>query len=572
MSRGFNLFPLRSLLLTVAALCVTSHAAAQTPVRIMPLGDSITAGPGCWRAYLWNQLQTAGYSNIDFVGGVNNGDGCGLAHDTDHEGHSGFSITGIADQNQLPPWLTAARPDIIVVHLGTNDMWGGHIPLANKITALTKLIGQMRANNPNVKIVMAQIIPMNAAGCTTCMSDVVAFNNAIVPLAASLNSAQSPIFIVDQWTGFNVVTDTFDQVHPVTSGFIKMANKFFPVVAQALNTGAPVTSTLSVAKAGAGSGTVTSTPAGINCGTTCSGNFITGSSVTLTAAAATGSTFAGWSGACTGTGTCTVTMAGARAVTATFGTSANTFALSVTRAGAGTGAVTSNPAGISCGSTCSASYANNTSVTLTALPASNSTFGGWSGACTGTGTCTVSMTQARSVTATFNAASLISLSVVKAGTGSGTVTSSPSGINCGAACVAGFGGNAVVTLTASPASGSVFAGWSGSCTGVGSCVLTMNQARSVTATFNTSGGTGGTCANPVSFTNNTGNFNTTGAVCYRTNMNINGWGCSNFDGRTLTVGGVARTCGQLPLTRASDGYYYFSVTAGQFPWASMYAW
>ena len=47
---------------------------------------------------------------------------------------------------------------------------------------------------------------------------------------------------------------------------------------------------------------------------------------------------------------------------------------------------------------------------------------------------------------------------------------------------------------------------------------------------------------------NTGNFNTTGAACYRTNANINGWGCYNFEGRTLTVGGVARTCGQMPLT------------------------
>ena len=75
----------------------------------------------------------------------------------------------------------------------------------------------------------------------------------------------------------------------------------------------------------------------------------------------------------------------------------------------------------------------------------------------------------------------------------------------------------------------------------------MNQARAVTATFNTSGGTGGTCANPVTFSGNSGNFNTTGAVCYRTNTNINGWGCYNFDGRTLTVGGVARTCGQIPL-------------------------
>ncbi len=294
--------------------------------------------------------------------------------------------------------------------------------------------------------------------------------------------------------------------------------------------------------------------------------------MTLTASAASGSTFAGWSGACSGTGSCTVSMTQARAVTATFNSSANTFALTVTRAGAGTGVVMSNPTGINCGSTCTANYASGTSVTLTPVTASNSTFAGWSGACSGAGTCTLSMTQARSVTATFNVAPLVSLSVTKAGTGSGTVTSSPAGINCGTTCTAGFGGNAAVTLTATPASGSVFAGWSGSCTGTGNCALMMNQTRSVTATFNTTGGTGGTCANPVTFTNNTGNFNTTGAVCYRTNMNVNGWGCSNFDGRTLTVGGVARTCGQLPLTRAADGYFYFSVTAGQFPWASMYVW
>ncbi len=101
--------------------------------------------------------------------------------------------------------------------------------------------------------------------------------------------------------------------------------------------------------------------------------------------------------------------------------------------------------------------------------------------------------------------------------------------------------------------------------------MSMTAARNVTATFNTTG-TGGTCSNPISFTNNTGNFNTTGAVCYRTNQTINGWGCSNFDGRTLTVGGQARTCGQLPLTRSADGYYYFSVTGGTYPWASLYAW
>jgi len=156
------------------------------------------------------------------------------------------------------------------------------------------------------------------------------------------------------------------------------------------------------------------------------------------------------------------------------------------------------------------------------------------------------------------------------GTGSGAVTGS--GINCPGDCSEAYDPGQAVALTATAANGSTFAGWSGACTGTGTCALSMTAARNVTATFNTSGGTGGACANPVTFNGNTGNFNTTGAVCYRTNANINGWGCSNFDGRTVTVGGVARSCGQLPLARSADGYYYFAVTAGTYTWASLYSW
>jgi endoglucanase len=338
--------------------------------------------------------------------------------------------------------------------------------------------------------------------------------------------------------------------------------------------GSTTTYALAVAKSGSGSGTVTSSPSGINCGATCNASFNSGTSVTLTAAAASGSTFGGWIGACSGTATaCTVSMTAARNVTATFNSSGTNYTLTVTKAGSGTGTVTSNTGNINCGSTCSASYASGSSVTLTASAGSGATFAGWSGACSGAGACTVSMTAARSVTATFNAASTFGLAVTRAGTGTGTVSSSPSGINCGSTCTTNYASGTSVTLSATAASGSTFAGWSGSCSGTGSCVLSMTAARNVAATFNTSGGgTGTTCANPVTFTNQSGNFNTTGAVCYRTSQNIAGWGCSNFDGRTLTVGGVARSCGQLPLTRAADGYYYFAVTAGQFPWASLYAW
>jgi lysophospholipase L1-like esterase len=227
---------LAALVLAAGLGLVAPALSATTPIRIMPLGDSITAGPGCWRALLWNHLQTTGFTNIDFVGSVNDGGGCnpGFVYDQDHEGHGGFSATGIADNNQLPVWLTAARPDIVVMHLGTNDMWGGFIPLATKLAAFTKLIGQMRANNPSMKILVAQIIPMSASACSTCPADVMAFNNALPGWAAGLTTAQSPIIIVDQWTGFDATADTVDGVHPNAGGFQKMADRWYPPLAQVL--------------------------------------------------------------------------------------------------------------------------------------------------------------------------------------------------------------------------------------------------------------------------------------------------------------------------------------------------
>ena len=87
------------------------------------------------------------------------------------------------------------------------------------------------------------------------------------------------------------------------------------------------------------------------------------------------------------------------------------------------------------------------------------------------------------------------LTVGKSGTGSGTVTSSPAGINCGSDCGESYAGGTSVTLTASPAAGSTFAGWSGACSGTGSCNVTLTAAQSVTATFNTSGGGRGTFGN-----------------------------------------------------------------------------
>ncbi|MEY3897446.1 MAG: hypothetical protein RLZZ214_2967, partial [Verrucomicrobiota bacterium] len=158
---------------------------------------------------------------------------------------------------------------------------------------------------------------------------------------------------------------------------------------------------LTTIRTGSGSGTVTSSPSGIFCGADCAETYSSGSVVTLSALAQSGSFFAGWSGGgCSGTGSCAVTMSSATTVSATF--TSNTYLLSVSKAGLGNGTVTSSPAGINCGATCTNSYTHGTNVTLTAASIAGSTFSGWSGACSGTGTCVVPMTSAQSVTATFN--------------------------------------------------------------------------------------------------------------------------------------------------------------------------
>ncbi|HVR25500.1 MAG TPA: alkaline phosphatase family protein [Candidatus Polarisedimenticolia bacterium] len=160
----------------------------------------------------------------------------------------------------------------------------------------------------------------------------------------------------------------------------------------------PTTYQLTVMAPAPGSGTVMSSPAGINCPGTCSASFSQGTKVTLTATPGSNYFFGGWNGNCTGTGICTITLTAAATVSALFNAGNG---ITVTLAGTGTGTVTSTPAGISCGTTCSSSFPPNTQVTLTETPSSNSMFSGWIGACSGTGACTIMLNGADTVTASF---------------------------------------------------------------------------------------------------------------------------------------------------------------------------
>jgi lysophospholipase L1-like esterase len=206
------------------ALAGAPPAQAASPIRIMPLGDSITGGPGCWRAVLWDRLQRNGFTDVDFVGTLAGG-GCNLTGwDGDNEGHGGYRATGIADQGQLPGWLAATHPDVVLMHLGTNDIWS-NLPTAQILAAYSTLVDQMRASNPATKILVAQIIPMTPSGCSWCPAGVAALNNAIPGWAAAKTTAQSPVTVVDQFTGFDSVADASDGVHPDDSGFQKMSDR-----------------------------------------------------------------------------------------------------------------------------------------------------------------------------------------------------------------------------------------------------------------------------------------------------------------------------------------------------------
>jgi hypothetical protein len=327
---------------------------------------------------------------------------------------------------------------------------------------------------------------------------------------------------------------------------------------------------LSVTKAGTGAGSIVSTPAGINCDRTCttaSADYSRGAQVTLTARAEAGSTFTGWSGACSGT-TCAVTMNADTRVTATFDlavTGPSTHILEVFKTGpisntggaltTGTGSITSNPVGIVCGTNCGTHFATRTTVTLTATADTGSTFAGWTGPCAPTDakgditplppspggapgaggaggtaggppvspTCTVTLDSDITATASFTApargeggptfggnvggVNLYVYTMFSTTEVGGTVTSIPAGINCTnrdtltSPCVVNRPSNSFalglpVILTATASRDWVFTGWSGeppigggespaaNCTDANSpCTVVAGSGGKVYATF-----------------------------------------------------------------------------------------
>ncbi|MGA8745398.1 MAG: hypothetical protein WB507_06015 [Solirubrobacterales bacterium] len=251
--------------------------------------------------------------------------------------------------------------------------------------------------------------------------------------------------------------------------------------------------TLTVTKAGSGGGTITSLPAGIDCGEACSAEYDEEQSITLFPAPDAHSVFVGWtvSGSNTcpgGEGSCSVLLDQNVEVRADFEEpTQRTLGVSV----AGSGEVSSNPAGIDCGAgdagTCSEHFNEGRLLTLTATPTLHNRLHAWSGcdSLPSPTECKVTMSEAKSVHAEFESIPQETLSV--AASGEGTVTSEPAEIECTAgkgACSGHFDEGSTVTLTAAAPHAELIT-WNG-CSAQPTqthCEVTMSEAESVSASF-----------------------------------------------------------------------------------------
>lgn len=242
-----------------------------------------------------------------------------------------------------------------------------------------------------------------------------------------------------------------------------------------------------------GEGIVFSDPDGIECkAETCVAEFPQGTPVTLTAKPGEGQLFAKWSGNCQGTEvTCKLTLSQSMAAKAEFEPVPKvTLTLNIT----GTGNVVSDPEGLVCkAGTCVGQFPQGSEVVLKQTPGENQVFSEWTGGCTGSEECKVTLNAPVVITAAFippPPPPNVDLSVTIVGGGS--VVSNPVGLTCTAGtCTSPFPSGIPVTLNVTPNAGQSFSGWSGACSGIGSCTLTITAATAATATFipSTPGGT-----------------------------------------------------------------------------------
>jgi lysophospholipase L1-like esterase len=214
---------LASLIFALFTATGTAHAATAAPaapsaaVRVMPLGDSITDGfnvPGGYRVDLWQKF-VAGGRNVDFVGSMSNGPS--NLGDRNHEGHSGWTI-GQIDSNVVN-WLRTYTPRTVLLHIGTNDMYGSDP--AGAPARLSTLLDHITATSPNTEVFVATIVPISFADST-----VRTFNATIPGIVQSKVNAGKRVHLVDMYRALTTA-DLADGVHPNAGGYSKMANVWY---------------------------------------------------------------------------------------------------------------------------------------------------------------------------------------------------------------------------------------------------------------------------------------------------------------------------------------------------------
>ncbi len=194
----------------------TVTLAAKIHLKIMPLGDSITFGwpdpsYGGYRNLLWRLLTDDGY-DVDFVGSQQSGKG--VIPDPDNEGHPGWTIAQLKDGIDSNGWLETYQPDLILLHIGTNDL-AHQSDTASAPGNLSALLDDMLARLPQAHIIVAQIVPFRAGADKGHQ----AYNAAIAGIVASRGPRVS---LVDMQT-ILARGDYADGVHPNTGGYDKMA-------------------------------------------------------------------------------------------------------------------------------------------------------------------------------------------------------------------------------------------------------------------------------------------------------------------------------------------------------------
>ena len=202
---------------------------------ILTLGDSITQSNRenfGYRYRLWTKLIDDSRS-FDMVGSITYNFGgnpswpqhMGLNFDQDHEGHWGWRtdeiLNGRLAAGSLTEWLDYYTPDVVLIHLGTNDVYQNQ-STTSTVEELKQVIDMLRADNPDVIIFVAKLIPTASSRNT----GIIELNAEMEGIAALKSTAQSPVHVVDHYTGFDAITDTYDGIHPNAVGEKKMAENW----------------------------------------------------------------------------------------------------------------------------------------------------------------------------------------------------------------------------------------------------------------------------------------------------------------------------------------------------------